>query len=169
MCCHLRMWTPWPQSPATRLEDGRAQWGAVGHSTSLRADTVNTAISGWRQVGTSTEPRGDYTGGRDAPIFFRRGCSHHGPGGSDSPMLEAQTAPCWGEGSRAISSGLPWCGTWTQLPRLWFPPCLKEKATSGSGQCGPELQFPLGFYQQPFCIARCTHGCMALQREALAG
>lgn len=80
-------------------------------------------------------------------------------------MLEAQTVPCWGEGSRAISPGLPWCGTWTQLPRLWFPPCLKEKATSGSGQCGPELQFPLVSTSNPSASPSAPMGAWPCNRK----
>lgn len=89
--------------------------------------TVNTAISGWTQVGTSTEPIGRWTQVGTSTEHIRQRCSHFLQTAAATTCRGAQTAQNWGRGSRAISSGLPRCGTWTQLPRLWFPPCLKKK------------------------------------------
>lgn len=92
------------------------------------------------------------------PFSSGKGCNHDAPGGSDSPTL-----------GRRHRGHLLWAAQVWDLDST--PPTLvstlpkKKKATGGSGARGPGLQFPLGFYQQPFCIARCTPACVALQRR----
>lgn len=154
--CHRpRTWTPWPQSPPTS-----PAWTAAPACPSEWTQSVETAISGWRKVGTSTEPGGDNTLGRDASIFSRMTCQ------------EAQTGQQWGEGSRTTSAGLPRGSTWTQPPKLWFLPCLKKKTCQWVWNVWPRAAAPPRFL--PVTLLYCplhpgVHGpATAGARDALA-
>lgn len=57
---------------------------------------------------------------------------------------EDQAAQCWGEGTGTFSSGLQ-----DSIPRALFYTLYSKRDADGSGPCGPGLQFPLGFYNNP--------------------